>query len=573
MNILNYLLQTNLYLILFMGFYTLILKNETFFRQNRFYLNASILLSFIIPFINTNWFQELFITQKLRETIVPSQMIYENIVVVATEGTSNWGIGDVLLWVYAGVTGILLFRFLFRLILLNYKLKPKKGAAYSFFNTMVVDRDLPESGIIINHEKVHMREWHSADVLLIELSSIINWFNPVVYLYKKEIRHINEFIADEEAASGMLSKSDYALLLFSNTLGVQPDQLSNNFFNNSLLKRRIIMLNKNKSRRTGLWKYGFSAPLFALMLIFSAASVADEKNKLIAGAGKLISSPFIADNYIPIVTKAADKTPDKKSTPETKTKQITSSKKGIQEDFSKLFTHLKRNMRFPPSARQERITGYEVVYFKIQNGKISDVKIAKSLHNDINDEVLGNFDLFKETVEAEDNDYALAISFHLTGIENNSLTLPSTGKNYFIGSISVTGYLSSQKVEASGTNHVLSQEVIKDFTSVDFIPEFPGDMKGWGEYLQTALKYPEEAKKNKISGRVILSFIVLKNGSITDVKVLRGIGGGADEESLRVVKESPKWKPGTSKGEPVNVAYTMPIFFQLPTADTEVKSN
>ncbi|OZA54700.1 MAG: hypothetical protein B7X75_08355, partial [Sphingobacteriales bacterium 39-40-5] len=301
MNILNYLLQTNLYLILFMGFYTLVLKNETFFRQNRIYLNTSTLLSFIIPFINSNWFQELFITQKLRETIVPTRMIYETVVVVADEGTSNWAIGDLILWVYTAVMAILLLRFLVRLVLLNSKLKPKKGAAYSFFNTIVVDRELPESGIIIDHEKVHMREWHSADVLFIELTSIINWFNPVVYLYKKEIRHIHEFIADEEAASGMLSKSDYALLLFSNTLGVQPDQLSNNFFNNSLLKRRIIMLNKNKSRRTGLWKYGFSAPLFALMLTFSAASVANKNTELIAGAEKLIS-PAIANKFIPAVT-------------------------------------------------------------------------------------------------------------------------------------------------------------------------------------------------------------------------------------------------------------------------------
>lgn len=570
MNILNYLLQTNLYLILFMGFYTLVLKNETFFRQNRIYLNTSTLLSFIIPFLNSNWFQELFITQKLRETIVPTQMIYETVVVAADEGTSNWAIGDLILWVYTGVMAILLFRFLFRLVLLNSKLKPKKGAAYSFFNTMVVDRELPESGIIIDHEKVHMREWHSADVLFIELASIINWFNPVVYLYKKEIRHIHEFIADEEAASGMPSKSDYALLLFSNTLGVQPDQLSNNFFNNSLLKRRIIMLNKNKSRRTELWKYGFSAPLFAIMLIFSAASVATENTNLIAGAEKLIS-PSIADKYIPAVTIPADKTIDKKSSLENKAKEIKSSTKSTQEDFSKLFKHLVRNMRYPASARQEKITGYEVVYFKIRNGKITDIKIAKGLQNDINNEVLRTFDLFKETIEAEDNDYAMAIAFHLTGIENNSLTLPSTGKNYFIGSISVSAMGISQIKETKG--FAFSQEAIKDFASVDVLPEFPGGMKGWGDYLQSSLKYPDELRKNKITGRVILSFIVLKNGSITDVKVLRGIGGGADEEAVRVVKESPKWKPGILKGEPVNVAYTMPIFFQLASATIEEKTN
>ncbi|MDP2336626.1 MAG: energy transducer TonB, partial [Bacteroidota bacterium] len=70
-----------------------------------------------------------------------------------------------------------------------------------------------------------------------------------------------------------------------------------------------------------------------------------------------------------------------------------------------------------------------------------------------------------------------------------------------------------------------------------------------------------------------LSFIVLKDGSITDIKVLRGIGGGADEEAIRVIKESPKWKPGLIKGEPVNVAYTMPIFFQLAGKAVEQKPN
>jgi hypothetical protein len=127
MNILNYLLQTNLYLILFMGFYTLVLKNETFFRQNRIYLNTSTLLSFIIPFINSNWFQELFITQKLRETIVPNQMIYETVVVAADEGTSKWAIGDLILWVYAGVTAILLLRFLYQTGTVEFHTKTEKG--------------------------------------------------------------------------------------------------------------------------------------------------------------------------------------------------------------------------------------------------------------------------------------------------------------------------------------------------------------------------------------------------------------------------------------------------------------
>lgn len=455
MNILNYLLQTNLYLILFMGFYTLVLKNETFFRQNRIYLNTSTLLSFIIPFINSNWFQELFITQKLRETIVPAQMVYET-VVLADEGTSNWAIGDLILWMYAGVTSILLSRFFFRLILLKSALKPKKGAAYSFFNLMAVDKELPESGIIIDHEKVHMREWHSADILFIELASIINWFNPVVYLFKKEIRHIHEFIADEEAASGMPNKSDYALLLFSNTLGVQPDQLSNNFFNNSLLKRRIIMLNKNKSRRTGLWKYGFSAPLFALMLIFSAASVAIENPENNVNAQKL----------------------------------------GIR-------LRIDANPVDP-----------------------STIKTAQSLSN----KLLERKKEDKEIARPNSSKYQAA---DVHGIANSRIGIPLKTNQNLVDTIMVQ-------------------------------PEFEGGIQGLIEYLSKSLKYPDEAMKNKVQGRVILSFIVQKDGRVSDIKVLRGLGSGTDEEAVRVLANSPKWKPATINGEKVNIQYTLPIQFKLP---------
>ena len=593
MNILNYLLQTNLYLILFMGFYTLVLKNETFFRQNRIYLNTSILLSFLIPFINSNWFQELFITQKLRETIVPTQMIYETVVVIADAETSNWAIGDLILWVYTAVMAILLLRFLVRLVLLNSKLKPKKGAAYSFFNTMVVDRELPESGIIIDHEKVHMREWHSADVLFIELTSIINWFNPVVYLYKKEIRHIHEFIADEEAASGMRSKSDYALLLFSNTLGVQPDQLSNNFFNNSLLKRRIIMLNKNKSRRTGLWKYGFSAPLFAIMMIVSAAATSSENNPLNIDSEKtieplenfskldILSFPkkgnFSSKRLIPdnIGSNTIPKVPEKL--------QETTIKK-VSEDHNDLKRHIATTIKYPISARENNITGYLMVNFKVQGNKIIDVKVSKSLQHDLDKEVLDAITSFSSTIQLADNDYSLAVVYHSPELLATAEKIPSNILNHknFLGMVVAIidksgkpsiGWNKTVYMNENKNDRTKNSTNIKDFTAVSPLPEFIGGQKGWSDYVKNTLIYPEEAKKNQVQGRVIVSFVVMKDGSLADIKVLRGIGNGADEEAIRVLKASPKWKPGMDKGEPVNVAYTMPIFFQLAPKASEEKTN
>jgi protein TonB len=116
--------------------------------------------------------------------------------------------------------------------------------------------------------------------------------------------------------------------------------------------------------------------------------------------------------------------------------------------------------------------------------------------------------------------------------------------------------------EPVGNSDVV-EDAIVDFASVEVMPEFPGGQSGWGKYLQKNMKYPPIARENNITGRVIVSFVVEKNGELTDIKVLRGIGGGCDEEAVRVLKNAPAWKPGVQNGRSVRVAYTMPIFFQL----------
>ena len=582
MNGLNYLLQTNLYLLLFMGFYVLVLRNETFFRQNRFFLNTSIFLSFLIPFINSEWFRDLFITQKVREAaIMPTQMMYETIIVGVNEEASTLSVSDAIFWIYTSGATFLLLRFLIRLAFLKTKLKAEKGAAFSFFNTLVVDTEIPKAETIIGHEKVHMRQWHSADILFIELAAIINWFNPVMYLYKKEIRHIHEFIADEEAASLMESKSDYAMLLFSNTLGVDPLHLSNNFFNKSLLKRRILMLNKNRSCSTGLWKYGFSAPLFMLMLIVSAATVKSEEGSIKPVAEALLS-PLGSETSNTIISAL-----DLNSTPSQViedstisplvTLEVDSYKSSAEPDYSDLKKHIQRNIKYPATARQNNITGLVVANLMIKNKKITSILIEKGLQQDIDDEVIRTLTLYKDEIDVPDDKYSIAVGFQLVGPDSKTELVPYVAGKNFIGQIIVTGYLPEANLKVkdfipgnSPYKSLQLQEVVigsdnlvKDFASVDVLPEFPGGMEGWGNYLRGNLKYPKLAKDKKVTGRVILSFIVEKDGSLSEIKVLRGIGSGADEEAVRVLKASPNWRPGIQNGKSVRVAYTMPIFFQL----------
>jgi protein TonB len=101
------------------------------------------------------------------------------------------------------------------------------------------------------------------------------------------------------------------------------------------------------------------------------------------------------------------------------------------------------------------------------------------------------------------------------------------------------------------------------FTFVEEYPEFLGGEKALYEYIKNNVNYSELAIKTNIEGTVYVEFVVEKDGSISDVKVLRGIGGGCDEEAVRVVKSMPKWKPGKQRGQPVRVYYTLPIDFKI----------
>lgn len=107
------------------------------------------------------------------------------------------------------------------------------------------------------------------------------------------------------------------------------------------------------------------------------------------------------------------------------------------------------------------------------------------------------------------------------------------------------------------------EEEAQIFTVVEAMPGFPGGDAARMKYLAENIKYPQMARESGIQGRVFVTFVVEKDGSVTDVRVLRGIGGGCDEEAIRVIKNMPKWVPGKQRGKPVRVQFNMPILFKL----------
>jgi TonB family protein len=105
--------------------------------------------------------------------------------------------------------------------------------------------------------------------------------------------------------------------------------------------------------------------------------------------------------------------------------------------------------------------------------------------------------------------------------------------------------------------------IVDIYTAVDVQPQFPGGDMEFSRFLARNVRYPSSAYKNNVQGRVILTFVVEKDGTISNIKVLRGVGSGIDEEAIRVIRSSPPWKPGMQKGKPVRVQYSVPMQFSL----------
>lgn len=116
---------------------------------------------------------------------------------------------------------------------------------------------------------------------------------------------------------------------------------------------------------------------------------------------------------------------------------------------------------------------------------------------------------------------------------------------------------------AGTTNTITEDEKVRPFSEVEVLPQPDGGMDGWARFLQKNLRYPAPAREVNISGKVYVSFIVEKDGQLSNIKVVRGLGYGLDEEAVRVLKLAKPWKPGIQNGHPVRVAYSIPFAFQL----------
>jgi TonB family protein len=578
MNWAHYIIQINIYLVVFYCFYRLLLDKETYFTLNRIYLIGSGFLSLALPFLKFEWFANQPVAQPVYQGAAQLNELVMT-VTLAPQSPNQFNLTTLLVIIYFFGVTVFTCRFIYQLYGVQLLMKEgQKGVAFSFLRKQFVDERLHGSETISRHEQTHTRQLHSADVLFFEALGILIWFNPIIYFYKITIKRIHEYLADEEAARFQGDKDQYAMLLMSNVLGVAPNELTNGFFNQKILKKRIFMLYKQRSRKVAILKYGLFVPLFSIALAASSASIRNNEEI------QQFANEIELEKQVEIVQDAVHTAISLPVTSKTKIKRSEDDKSAINysvenPDWEMFYNFVRRSIRYPLSARNANVQGTSVVKFTIANGEVADAGVIATLGSGCDTEVLRTLLAYGDFKSLGDGKYILPVSFTIEGLTSTKNTSPTVKRAGYtlLNTVAVVGLpaqaisgetvnLSEVNVKADGSGKVY------DFVSLQSQPTFPGGMDKFYQYVLNTIQYPEEAKDKKVTGKVFLSFVIETDGELSDIKIDRTLGYGTDEEALRVLKASPKWIPGIQDGQKVRVKYNIPISFSL-TSTTATESN
>lgn len=371
----TYILESLAFQLVFLLAYDLFLKKETFFQWNRVYLLGTFALSLILPWVKIEAFQTTMPQELGTTTVFLTQL---NGVVLGPEASETNFLATIP-WPYLVMGGGSLLAalwFAYKLIQIRQLRKkglvehyqhftkvtvPKSVTAFSFFRSIFLGEDIKKEKEpnILAHELVHVKQWHSLDLLFFELIRILFWFNPLVYIYQNRVAELHEFIADAHAVKQ--NKSSHFEMLLSEVFNTQNISFVNQFFNQSLIKKRIVMLQKRKSKAVWKLKYVLLLPLVLGMLVYTSCETNKENNELEPGEGVSLTAaneiPFGVVDEVPIFPGCED-AEDKKAC--------------FQEHMRE---HIRKHFRYPEEAQEQGIQGRVNLIFIINgNGDIVDIK-------------------------------------------------------------------------------------------------------------------------------------------------------------------------------------------------------
>ena len=600
-----YLLKVNVAFVLFYAFYRLFFYKDTFFKLRRAILLAFFGLALFYPLLNIqDWVRQ-------QEPIADVIYMYSAMLPEATAKADaaasvdwyGWLLGS-LGFIYWGIVAFLCGRFLVQLssilwlahtserVVIHetpvYALR-KAAGPFSFFRMVFLHPEShsdKETDEILTHECTHVSQWHSIDVILSEMMCMACWFNPFVWLLKREVRHNLEYLADNTVIqSGYDSKSyQYHLLGLAHHQSVTTLY---NSFNVLHLKNRIMMMNKKRSPGIVRTKYLIFIPLVGILMLLSnieavarltvrLANEATVSNAMVTATGILVDEtgqPLIGASVVvkggkerTITDKkgafslevpanailrwsyqgsesqevlAADMTNNTHLSLSSKSREMNEQVFTVVEKMpsfpggdAELLKYIATNIKYPKESQDNGEQGRVICSFIVgRDGSVNNPEVLRGVTPLLNEEAVRVINTMPRWNPGMQRGKAVAVKY----------TVP------------ITFRLKSPVEEAK-------EETL---TVVDVMPQYPGGDRELLKFIAQSIKYPTDAQEAGVQGRVICSFVVDKKGNIVEPKIIRGIDPSLDAEALRVIGMMPRWTPGRQDGKAVRVLYTVPITFPL----------
>lgn len=574
----DFLLKSTLCLGLLYAVYFFLLEKEKMHHFNRFFLLFSLVFSLIIPFISFEIYVES--VETITHGIVQAMPISS----VPIEEKTDYLF--IILWcIYGVVTTILLIRFVANLIKIQRKINSnttdriqnstlvllnEKVLPHTFLNSIFINKNDYENRKIeaelYTHELTHVSQKHTLDILFIEILKTIFWFNPILILYKKAIQLNHEFLADEKVVKSYNNVPFYQNLLLEKASWNKTFYLASNL-NFLVTKKRLIMMTKTASAKIILLKKIALLPLLTGLIYFLCVeTVAQQKSK----------------------------------SPNTQTQQTKSSNDKKRDTF---FAGV-------------RIKIYKNGY-KTKTGVVGEGVVMDKLYEDLTPEEKERCKMWlyvpniivkksptKKEFEAYKNNKKYAIWIDDKNVPNSELdkykpediahfsgsvilknartkkhpqpfqfwffTHPYFDKNGMgkeqkkYGGEQIEIFENFDKKRSFNTLAVVNQNIVEEVqgtnsdihNTVEKQPSFQGGLDKFYTYFGENYKVPNI---KDLEGQLMMQFVVEKDGSLSEIKVLKDIGHGSGDEAVRVLKNSPKWNPGEQDGKPVRVLYSLPI--------------
>ena len=526
--------------------YRLLFTNSNRFQFNRFYLLTAMLFSLALPLFGLLMGQSSPQVMAIKQNLLGGFMLKEITisygdptavtlpeVEVAPPTRIHVSLWQVLGIIYLIGVAVMALLFLFKMgklvamIIRSPKRKMdgytmvfthKEHGPYSFFRYAFFT-DEKVNPDIVRHELSHIAHGHSIDILLAELMKVFQWFNPFVYLYKKELQSLHEYTADHDVVADGVDKRNYMMLILQQCTAVDFSDMSNNF-SLILTKKRIKMITRNEKAKRLWWRLLATIPVLVILLIANTKVTAQED---VSSA-----TPFTQAESVSM--KVADND---------SIYQVVEVMPEFPGGMDQMAKYLSENIKYPEEAKEKGISGRVFISFVIEkDGSVSNVEVMKSIGGGCDEESLRVVKAMPKWKPGMNKGKAVRVSY----------VLPI-----------------SFKLDESATTAKKTDANIYD--TPETMPEYIGGTEAMIKYLQDNITVPEKYQnmEAKAQYRVMVKFVVEADGSVTEVETVKPEPAKADlnEEAVRVVKGMPKWKPGTQDGKPVRVRYMLPITYKL----------